>query len=221
MTFARKIAVVFAVAFGVTALAWAQMGGGMGQAPHIPGLFHPEVGSGAQYQISQEGQTMNWAYAVVGKESVEGAEGYWLEMRMEGGKGSGMIMKSLMVPHEGAPEIKRMIMQPPGQQAMEMPMSMMGPMMHRAQQAPSAKPGDLGEKLGTEVVTVPAGTFICEHYRTKSAGTPTDLWISTKVAPYGLVKMTSSDTTMVLEKVLTDQTSQIKGEPQKMEMPHF
>ena len=71
-----------------------------------------------------------------------------------------------------------------------------------------------GELVGTESVTVPAGTFTAEHFRSNNDGKVSDVWASTKVAPYGLVKMTSADTTMVLKKVLDHETSQITGEPQ-------
>jgi hypothetical protein len=156
---------------------------------------------------------------VVGKENVEGAEGYWLEMRLEGGREGGVVMKHLMVMRAGQPEIKRMIMQTAGQPPMEMPMGMMGGMMRRGQ--PAAEEKGMGEKIGTETVTVPAGTFTCDHYRTETDKTTADVWVSPKVSPYGLVKMTSADMTMVLTKVLANETSQIKGEPQKLEMPHF
>jgi hypothetical protein len=76
-----------------------------------------------------------------------------------------------------------------------------------------------GEMLGTESVTVPAGTFTAEHFRSTNNGKVSDVWASTKVAPYALVKMTSADTTMVLVKVLDHETSQITGEPQKMNFP--
>jgi hypothetical protein len=45
-----------------------------------------------------------------------------------------------------------------------------------------------------------------------------DVWISSKVSPYGTVKMSSGEMTMVLEKVLSNETSHIKGEPQRMDM---
>lgn len=219
MSYARKAGIVFAMSLGITAIAWAQR---MGQPPQMPGEFKPVVGSGAQYEVTmKKNQSMNWAYAVVGKENVAGDAGYWLEMRMEGGKEGGMVVKNLMVMHAGKAEIKRMIMQAPGQRPMEMSMGMMGGMMQRGQQASASKETGMGEKLGTEPVTVPAGTFVCDHYRTQSGKTTADVWISTKISPYGLVKMTSADMTMVLEKVLENQTSHIKGEPQKMEMPHF
>jgi len=76
-------------------------------------------------------------------------------------------------------------------------------------------------KVGSESVTVPAGTFDCEHYRKQTAEGTVDVWVSTKVSPYGTVKMTSGQMTMVLEKVLSNETSHIKGEPQKFEMPKF
>jgi len=219
MQFLRRLAVVLVVCSGLVAAGWAQFGGmgkGMGQTPQIPGVFRPVVGTGAQYQVTQKGKNMSWAVAVVGKESVDGNDGYWLEMRMEGGEQGGMIMKSLTVARDGGgAEIKRMIMQPPGQPPMEMPMEMMG--MMRQGQKQAANEEALGEKVGTETVTVPAGTFTCDHYRSKHGNEPADVWISAKVPPYGLIKMTSASSTMVLEKVLSNETSKIKGEPQKMD----
>jgi len=217
MGYVKKIAVVLAAVFGVTGLAGAQR---MAQAPSMPGEFKPVVGAGAQYEVTtKKNEKVNWAYAVVGKETVGGAEGYWLEMRLEGGKEGGMVMKHLLVVRGGKAEVKRMIVQTPGQPPMEMPMGMMGGMMPRGQQAASEQ--NLGERVGTETVTVPAGTFLCDHYRSKSGKTPADVWVSTKISPYGLVKMVSEDSTLVLTKVLANETTRIKGEPQKLEMPHF
>jgi hypothetical protein len=217
MGYIKKIAIVLAAVFGITGLAGAQR---MAQAPSMPGEFKPVVGAGAQYEVTtKKNEKVNWAYAVVGKEAVGGAEGYWLEMRLEGGKEGGMVMKHLLVVRDGKAEVKRMIVQTPGQPPMEMPMGMMGGMMARGQQAASEQ--DLGERIGTETVTVPAGTFLCEHYRSKSGKTPADVWVSTKISPYGLVKMVSENSTLVLTKVLANETTHIKGEPQKLEMPHF
>jgi hypothetical protein len=226
MSFAKKVEMVFVLTLGLASAAWAQrMGRGMGQAPNIPGTFKPVVGSGAQYEIDAKNQKMEWTYVVVGKESVDGGDGYWMEMRTDaGGKGE-MVMKHLMVIGPGKAEIKRMIMQSAGQPPMEMPMGMMQGMMKNKPPAPSSGKGphEMGEKVGTETVTVPAGTFLCEHYRSQTEKGSADMWVSTNVSPYGLVKMTSADTTMVLQKVLSNETSHIKGEPQKMnfEMPHF
>ena len=57
------------------------------------------------------------------------------------------------------------------------------------------------------------GTFTCQHYRSNTSAA--DTWISTDVAPYGLVKSTSADgSEMVLAKVLTNAKSKITGTPQ-------
>jgi hypothetical protein len=101
---------------------------------------------------------------------------------------------------------------------MEMPMGMMSGMGQRGQ---GAGAGDTspGEKVGSETITVPAGTFECDHYRKQEPRGTVDVWISSKVPPYGMVKMSSGEMTMVLEKVLSNETSHIKGEPQKMNIP--
>jgi len=219
MSFMRQITLAPVVTLGLAATALAQ--GMMMQRPHFSGEFNPVVGSGAEYQITtKDGGAQEWTLAVVGKESVEGADGYWLEMRTEGPQGK-MVMKQLLVPHPGgAPDIKRMIMQAPGRPPMEMPTGMMAMGMRRGRERPQETEHGLGEKVGSESVTVPAGTFETEHYRyTSQQGETSDAWVSTKVAPYGLIKSTSPNTTMVLEKVLEHETSQIQGEPQKMEFP--
>jgi hypothetical protein len=70
-------------------------------------------------------------------------------------------------------------------------------------------------------VTVPAGTFECDHYRGNIQGKTIDYWVSSKVSPYGLVKMTSADLSMELKKTLSNETSHITGEPQAMpSFPH-
>jgi hypothetical protein len=68
-------------------------------------------------------------------------------------------------------------------------------------------------------VTVPAGAFLCDHYQDKSGNGTTDVWASAKVSPWGAVKANTPDSSMVLQKVLTGETSKITGEPQKMGFP--
>ena len=224
MSLARKAALLCALLLGISVSAWAQfMGRGMGhQPPRLPGVFKPVVGSGAEYEMTSKGETMDFAWAVVGKEKVDGAEGYWLEIRSQGGKMPGeMVMKQLLVMDGEQTGIKRMIMQPPGRPPMEMPTGMMAMVPHHAPPGEQSSGEQMGEKVGSESVTVPAGTFQCEHYRKQEENRTIDYWISTKVSPYGVVRMTGPDMTMVLKKELSNETSHVKGEPQKMEMPHY
>lgn len=214
----RNLALAGVAALGLALMSWSQ--GMMMRPPAIPGKFSPVVGSGAEYKITdKEGAAHDWALAVVGKEAVDGQEGYWLEMRTGTDRGK-MIMKQLMVIQPGSASVKRMIMQPPGRPPMEMPMGMMMGRMGAGNQPPASEPEHgMGEMVGSESVTVPAGTFQCQHFRSTDKGKTTDVWVSAKVAPYGLVKMSGPETSMVLQKVLEDEKSQIQGEPQKMSFP--
>jgi hypothetical protein len=220
----KMAAVVVALAMGFTTGGWAQgMRGGMGrQAPRLLGEFKPVIGAGAQYQMTAKNGTMSFAYVIVGQENVEGSAGYWMEIRSENpGMPGEMVMKQLVVTGGDNPQIKRMIMQMPGRPPMEMPMGMLG--MGQRGQGHGAGDTSPGEKVGSETITVPAGTFECDHYRKQEPRGTVDVWISSKVPPYGMVKMSSAEMTMVLEKVLSNETSHIKGEPQKMDIPtpHF
>lgn len=228
MSFSKRAMMVLALALTVAAGGWAQRGGrgGMGMGPQAPTptLQNPVVGSGAEYHMNTKGKDMDVAYAIVGKEDVKGSPGIWLETRMQSAElGGEMVTKMLMVASGPEAGMKRMITQAPGRPPMEMGGFMMGMMKpHEAQQS-SGKP-DMGELVGTESVTVPAGTFMCQHYRKQEKSGQVDYWVATQVASFSWVKMTTPDMTMVLKRILTDEASHIKGEPQKMqmpEMPHF
>jgi hypothetical protein len=196
--------------------------GMMGSLPKMPGLSNPVVGSGAEYQMTAKGKDMDVAWAIIGKEDVNGNPGIWIETRMQSAEmGGEMVTKMLMVSEGPEAGMKRMIMQQPGQAPMEMSGMLMG-MMKTGQPQPSSGKVDYGELVGTESVTVPAGTFVCQHYRKQEKSGTVDYWVSDQVTPYAMAKMTGPDVTMVLKKTLTNETSHIKGEPQKMpQMPHF
>jgi hypothetical protein len=231
MRLAKRAVMVLMVALAVTGALRAQrpgggMGGMFGNMPSLPGLQNPTVGSGSEYLMTTKGKEMDMSTVVLGKEDVDGATGYWMEIRMTSAElGGEMVMKQLTVVSPEGAGIKRMIMQQPGKPPIEMPAMMMS-MMQQHQPHPTTPTGGvasgkggMGEMLGTESVTVPAGTFSCQHYRSQGTNGPSDVWISTQITPYALVKMTGPDVTMVLKKTLTNETSHIKGEPQKMQFP--
>ena len=184
---------------------------------HLPGLsgvWHPVVGSGGAYQVtSEDGQKHTMEITIAGKEEVQGKDAYWMEMAMGNPDSGGeMYIKYLMLPGDNGMTSTRMIMQTPGQQPMEMDMSM----MNRSHS--QAIPSDIeqkAERVGSEAVTVPAGTFTCEHYRMKDGSA--DVWISDKVAPWGIVKTQGKDSSMVLTRVITDAKDHITGTPKKFD----
>lgn len=224
MNVSRTAMITVVLTLSASGGLWAQRGGMgmMGNMPSMPGLQNPAVGSGAEYIINSKGKEMDVATVVLGKEDVEGSAGYWMEQRVTSAElGGEMVMKSLTVVSGSQVGVKRMIIQRPGQPPMEMPAMMMS--MMQSHQRPSSYsasgPSDRGELVGSETVTVPAGTFVCQHYRKTEKDGPVDVWISTSVSPYAVVKMTGSDMSMELKKSLANETSHIKGEPQQMQFP--
>jgi hypothetical protein len=198
---------VSAVLFGLMATAAAAQMGAF-SAPNVMGFWNPVVGQGAAYSMqSAKGDKTEMQIAIVGKEQVEGKDAYWYEMAFNRGSGQ-MIIKTLMVLNGTDTHVSRMIMQMPGRPPMEMPAQML-------HQDKTTQPADVrsdAEDLGSETITVPAGTFTCKHYRTKKAGG--DVWVSDKISPYGLVKSKTNDSSMELTKVVTGAKDQITGTPQ-------
>ena len=195
----------------VCATAKSQMG--RMQAPSLQGIFNPVVGSGAQYEMDRtDGTKMNFVMAIVGKESSGGKDGFWFETVTDAPQGQGeMVMKALIVPDGSNSQVTKMIFQMPGRGPMEMD-GMMGGRMGQSTQPKDIR--DEANDLGSESVTVPAGTFTCEHYKTKDGSS--DVWVAKGVPPYGLVKMQGKDQTMVLVKALTNFQDKITGTPMDM-----
>ena len=171
--------------------------------PQFRGQWQPEVGSGGVYQLEQKGQpAMTWEVAVVGQE----AGGYWIENRMNAPQE--MIAKMLLT--TSGPQ--RFIVKTAGQPAMELPV------MQAAQGFPETDLQKKAKLVGKEQVTTPAGTFSCDHYRLEEQG-GTDVWVAGTVSPYGLVKLSSKNTTMTLSKVVKGAKTRITETPQKLEIP--
>jgi hypothetical protein len=187
-------------------IAGAQMG--MHRAPAMHGIFSPVVGSGAEYDLTtQKGEKMDMTFAIVGKETVDGKDAYWLEMTMNGAQVKNMATKSLTVLDGQQTYVSRMIMQMPNMPPMEMPAQML---QRNGKESPDVR--DRGEDVGSESITTPAGTFLTEHYKMKD-GTG-DAWVAPKAGPYGLVKFQGKDASMVLTKVFSDAQDKITGTPQ-------
>jgi hypothetical protein len=203
---ARSVLVLF-VAFVFTQFSAAQMG--MAHAPDIAGVFSPEVGAGSAYEmVKKDGQKMPFEISVVGKEG----PGYWIEYGIQSPHGT-VYMKTLLAREADNVIIQRTIIQMQGRPPMDMT-SMMK--MHPMQsQESKADMRTNAENLGTETITTPAGTFSCQHWRSKKDGS--EFWISDKVSPWKLVKMTGKDETMTLTRVISDAKTHITGTPMSME----
>jgi hypothetical protein len=214
LTFMKlKQVVVMLAALALAMPLAAQMFGP--RAPSLSGIWHPVVGTGAAYEMTKDGKKTQMEITVVGKEDVEGKPSFWLEMAMTDPRTSQpLYVKNLMSVSDAGVTSMRMVMQMPGQDPMEMDLNM-NPAGRGMKQITPANIADKAEVVGTESVTVPAGTFSCTHYRMKD-GTG-DAWVSDKVGPWGLVKSQNKDSSMVLAKVITDAKDHITGTPKKFD----
>jgi hypothetical protein len=199
-----------ATVFGLAAAAGTNAQMGMRGGPQFHGVWNPVVGHGGVYEMQgSDSKKTSMEIAIVGKESVDGKDGYWLEMSFENAeRGGEMVIKHLIVLDGQQTHVVRAIMQMPGMAPMEMPTQMM---QRNATQTADVRTD--AQDLGRESVTVPAGTFSCEHYRAKDGG---DVWAAPDLPPYGLVKFQGKDSSMVLTKVITDAKDKITGTPQPM-----
>jgi hypothetical protein len=179
--------------------------------PNMRGVWSPVPGSGAAYEMDSPKGKMDMEITVVGKEAVNGKDGFWVEMSMNANGQGQMYAKNLMSVDGKTATISRSIVQMGGQPPMELPAMMMN--RNPGQQSTAADIRQDAQLVGTEDVTTPAGTFSCEHYKTKDG----DAWISTKVTPWGLVKAVANNQTITLQKVITDAQDHITGTPQKFD----
>jgi hypothetical protein len=186
------------------------------QVPTLSGIWHPVVGGGSTYEITRDGKKTTMDFAVLGKEDVAGKPGYWVEVAMSDARQNGDVIVKVLETVEGNTITNsKWVMQMPGQQPMEMDGNMMNMANRRGNQTQAADFRDKAELVGSESITVPAGTYTCEHYRMKDGSG--DAWISDKVSPWGLVKMQDPQRTMVLAKVTTDAKDRITGTPTKFD----
>jgi hypothetical protein len=147
--------------------------------------------------------------SVVGKESVDGKDAFWMQFYSEDGKGQKLVGKSLITRDDF--QFHRMIIQPPGQQPMELPSNFTQSRQNKMQDSFND-----WHSVGSETITVPAGTFPCEHWRNDKNNS--DIWTSDKVTPFGGVKEVNPNSSMVLLKVLNDAPDRISGPVQKFDM---
>ncbi len=187
----------------LSSTALAQFGPRM---PSMGGVFSPAVGEGAAYEVTtaRDNKKMQMEMAITGKEEYQGKTGYWMEYSFTDPKQGAMASKMMVSLNGDQTTTMRMVMRM-GTEVVEMDMNM--PMMQSRQKTTPADVRQSAERVGTETITVPAGTFACEHWRAKDGSG--DYWISEKVRPMGLVKTVNKDSSMVLLRQITDAKTKL------------
>jgi len=192
----------------------AQMGMDAFQRPALMKVFHPVVGKGARYASTSKtgGQAWTEELSIVGKDTVDGKDAYWMEMVRIDDKSGEHGGKALITVDDF--QVHRMVMEVPGQGLMEMPANML---------MTSAKAGQHIQEnmkewhsVGSDTITVPAGTFSCEHWRNDKKNE--DMWASDKVVPFGMVKQAGPTSEMVLVKTLDSVQDRYSGPAKTFDM---
>ncbi len=191
---------------------YGQMGFPSIKRPNIANIFHPVVGTGTAYeQTSNDGSKKRLEMSIVGSETIGTQQAYWMEVgHVDSNSPTMKYTKILLTPDDFAFH-KIVFLMPNSTQPMEMDMDA------KAQGHRDAVDKNLEKwhTVGTESVTVPAGTFSCEHW-TKTDGKG-DIWVSSKISPMGIVKSVDGNETMVLTKVISDAKTHIVGTPMKFD----
>ena len=202
---------VAALSTTLMARASAQFGFTPIKRPNIANIFHPVVGQGAAYETTdKDGKESQMEMYVVDKEMVGAEQGYWMEIG-HGQDANGNLTYGKMLVTPADFKFHKMVFLMPGQtQPMEMDMD-----AAKARHSEMEKEVEKWHSVGTESITVPAGTFSCEHW-TNDEGKG-DVWASSKVGPMGLVKSVENGRTMVLTRIITDAKSKITGTPVKFD----
>jgi len=201
-----------ALALATTRPAHAQIGMDLFKRPAITKAFHPVVGKGAVYiDAGRDGKnTRTIEIAVIGKDSIEGQEGFWMQFVSTDDQGKTIVGKSLITPADY--QMHRMIFQQQGQAAMELPAN-----MNPARKQQMEENFNDWHSVGTETVTVPAGTFSCDHWRNDK--THAESWTSDKVTPFGMVKSVKANgETELLSKLVDNVTDRITGPVKQFDM---
>jgi hypothetical protein len=227
MTFLKKRAMPvialmpFALFLFLVSTSFAQRG--MISSPLLSGLFHPKVGAGAIYEVTDPaGQKSEMEIAVVGKEDVGGTAAYWMEISFAGGASSGSVMKYLVAPQGDSIHVYRLIMKSGQTGAMEMPEMMMA-RMNEGMKGFSSDEKAMGKNLGTEVIMTKLGPKSCTHWQKLFEGGTSDVWVNMDVYPNAMVKsitkMKDGTRTMELIRTTSDAKTKITEPPQKVPSP--
>jgi hypothetical protein len=175
------------------------------QKSAIASVFHPVVGQGAVYQTMRSNAPgeahSEEEISTVRKQTFEGRDGFWVEVSRSTSGGGASYAKIFIT--QDPFQFRRMVIQQAGQPAVEIP-------FHQTVKGQEELDANLKKwhVVGVETVSVPAGTYSCQHWSNDSG---TDIWTSDKVTPFGAVKQVNSGETKVLVRLVGNAEEHITG----------
>lgn len=178
--------------------------------PPLAAAAVPRPGAWVQYSVvPSKGLPFLLRLAALERERA----GSWVEVGITDAMRRTLTLKLLLEGSLATPKrVLRAIVQPHGQQPFYLPDAL------AAQQLPpfrdGAGPG--AKRAGRVRVTVPAGSFTAEHFRSREKGKLVEAWFSAQVAGWPMVKLRTPDLLFELVAHGEKGTSQIRGKPAKM-----
>ena len=159
-------------------------------------LVNPSVGVWAWYDVKDtaSGDHLFLRQAVVGEAKVEGKAGFWVETEVLPRVGFPIVYKMLLTGPASDPQNVHKVILKDGQNPPQ-----------ELKVDPSAAAGDTGAKanrttVGHDSIDTAQGPVEADHVVMEQDGKKTDLWMSEKVPPMGIVKMVSPDGEIVLQR---------------------
>jgi hypothetical protein len=180
----------------------------------------PPAGSWVQWQgMTAADSGVTTKMAIIDDEQRNGKTYHRIEMTSSRSPGAMQMVVPGWPPQ--IQEVDEMVMQRPGQPPMKMSGAMLNGMKNAVPTAKDpmtdfAKLCHRMKILGTESITVPAGTFKTTHMRDDSTGS--DVWWTPDV-PFGMVKFVGKDIRTQLVGTGKDAKTVIVGTPMEMQMP--
>ncbi len=176
----------------------------------------PPAGSWAQWQ-GKDGTTMKMS--IIDDEQRNGKPYHRIEVSSSKSGGAMQMVVPGWPPQMD--EVDEMVMQRPNQPPMKISGQMLAGMRGmiptgKASVTDWTKKCGQMKVIGTESVTVPAGTFKTTHMRDDS--TASDVWWTPDV-PFGMVKFVGKDMEQLLLGTGKDAKTAIVGTPTEMNMP--
>lgn len=181
----------------------------------IDQIKFPEVGRWAEFKgLFNKKDPYTIRYAVIGSENREGKDLKWLELRMVGSQKGRNLVYQMLVPGSPAElgDVREIVMKTGEKPAMKMD-GMMLKMIRGQVEKQSFLSGACKDVtlVGPESVTVPAGKFESQHFR--SSEHASDSWLAAGI-PFSLVKSTGKDYQMELIAHGDGAKSSIAEKPQ-------
>jgi hypothetical protein len=201
---------LFAILLLLALPAAAQFGLGV-KRPNITNIFRPVVGNGAVYEeTDSEGKKTALEMSIVDSEMVGTQRAYWMEVGHTDRRTNQLTYGKSLITPEDFKIHKSVFVMPGSSQPVLMDMD-----ESRAHRDDLEKSLEKWRSAGTESITVPAGTFQCEHWsREDGKG---DVWASSQISPFGMVKSVENGRTLLLARLITGAKTHIIGTPVKFD----